>query len=220
MIVMNQSTQTNETVDCCEKQVETVEKTTDSFQPGKPGTKYVMVFECPTVNEKREQRPVVGITGCNLCRLLELVRNRDEFMRNRLDGLRKCEVRIVNASIHDHESGNEVEGWELDEHAPILWKYMSACEYVFLFGVKAERGFALARGNKSSRFKKVISVYHLSPNGIQHIHIKGKGRKGSSEWTWRRIHVIAEYLCEKLRSKGDFFSMNDFRKYLNYNGLQ
>ena len=56
---------------CC---VKAHGKTTDSYQPGNVGTKYIMVFECPTANEKREQRPVVGATGFNLCRLLELVR--------------------------------------------------------------------------------------------------------------------------------------------------
>lgn len=217
MNVVNQNTQASETVDCCGKQVVTAEKTTDSFQSGKPGTKFAMVFECPTANEIREQRPVVGITGCNLCRLLELVRNQD----NRLDGLRKCEVRIVNASTYEHEAGSEVKKEELEKNAPNLWRQIKNFPYVLLFGEKAECAFRLAsHNNKVAGFKKVITVYHLSPNGIQHIHIRGKGCKGSSEWTWRRLHVVARYLCEKLRSKGNFFSMDDFREYLSSNGLQ
>lgn len=204
----------------CDCYPNTDSETTDSYQAGRSDTKYIMVFECPTENEKREQRPVVGATGYNLCRLLELVRNCDGYFRNGFDSLRKCEVRIANASTHVHESGDEVETWEIRENVQQLWNYMARCEYVFLFGRTAEKAFDLAaKNNDEGRFKKVISVYHLSPNGIQHIHIKGHGRKGSSEWTLRRLRVIARYLCTKLRARGKrIFKVEDFRNFLKENG--
>lgn len=195
-------------------------KTTDSYQPGNVGTKYIMVFECPTANEKREQRPVVGATGFNLCRLLELVRNHDNFMRNAFASLRKCEVRIANASTHEHESGDKVEQTELEENASQLLKYMAGCKYAFLFGLNAEKGFQLATNGNDHEFSKIIAVYHLSPYGIQHIRIAGKGRMGSSEWTLPRLRVIAKYLCSKIRDRSKIrFTIDDFRKYLDDNGF-
>ena len=135
---------------CCAKEHG---KTTDSYQPGNFGTKCIMFFECPTANEKREQRPVVGVTGYNLCRLLELV-NKDHFVCNILNFLRKCDARIANASTHEHESSDKVEQSELEENAQQLWEYMADCKYVFLFGINAEKGFQLATCGKKPHSKK------------------------------------------------------------------